>query len=178
MSGLSNPTAMEFSPDGRLFVAQQDGQLRVIKNDVLLSTPFLTLTVNSLGERGLLGITFDPNFANNQFVYVYYTATTPTIHNRISRFKANGDVSDPAVTELVLLDFNNLTTRATTMAARFISEPDGKLYAAHGENANGANSQRLGQPLGKIIRMNPVRIRPHRSRQTILFFRPLLARIA
>ena len=71
VSGLSNPTAMEFSPDGRLFVTQQGGQLRVIKNGVLLSTPFLTLTVDSAGERGLLGIAFDPNFASNQFVYVY-----------------------------------------------------------------------------------------------------------
>ena len=71
VSGLSNPTAMQFSPDGRLFVAQQGGQLRVIKNGVLLAAPFLTLTVNSSGERGLLGVAFDPNFASNQFVYVY-----------------------------------------------------------------------------------------------------------
>ena len=68
VSGLSSPTAMEFAPDGRLFVAQQGGQVRVIKNGVLLSTPFHTLTVNSDGERGLLGIAFDPAFASNQFV--------------------------------------------------------------------------------------------------------------
>ena len=51
------------------------------------------MTVNSSGERGLLGVTFDPNFATNNFVYVYYTATTPAIHNRVSRFTANGDVA-------------------------------------------------------------------------------------
>src|SRR5689334_4366644 len=61
-SGLSNPTAMEFAPDGRLFVAQQGGQLRVIKNGALLPTPFVSLTVSSSSERGLLGIAFDPNF--------------------------------------------------------------------------------------------------------------------
>jgi glucose/arabinose dehydrogenase len=110
VSGLLNPTAMEFAPDGRLFVALQNGQLRVIKNDVLRSTPFLTLTVDSSGERGLLGVTFDPDFANNQFVYVFYTATTPAPHNRISRFKANGDVVDTTVAEVVLLDFDNLST--------------------------------------------------------------------
>ena len=64
-SGLSNPTAMQFAPDGRLFVAEQGGRLRVIKDGALLPTPFLTVTVSSVGERGLLGVAFDPAFAVN-----------------------------------------------------------------------------------------------------------------
>ena len=87
---------MQFAPDGRLFVCEQGGRLRVIKNGVLLSTPFLTVTVNSVGERGLLGVAFDPAFSTNRYVYVYYTAATPAVHNRISRFTANGDVALPA----------------------------------------------------------------------------------
>src|SRR5262245_15840935 len=63
-SGISAPTAMAFAPDGRLFVCQQDGALRVIKNDTLLATPFVTLTTDPAGERGLLGVAFDPNFAS------------------------------------------------------------------------------------------------------------------
>ena len=55
-SGISSPTAMAFAPDGRLFVCQQGGALRVIKNGTLLSTPFLTVTTDSAGERGLLGV--------------------------------------------------------------------------------------------------------------------------
>src|SRR5262245_14219219 len=70
------PTAMEFTPDGRLFVCLQDGRLLVIENGVLLPTPFVTIAVNDSGERGLLGIAFDPDFAGNQFVYVYYTFPT------------------------------------------------------------------------------------------------------
>ena len=70
ITGLSNPTAMEIAPDGRLFVCQQGGSLRVIKNGVLLSTPFITLSVDSNGERGLLGVAFDPNFAGNGFLYL------------------------------------------------------------------------------------------------------------
>ena len=61
-SGLSSPTAMQFAPDGRLFVCEQGGRLRVIKDGTLLSTPFTTLTVNASGERGLLGVAFDPAF--------------------------------------------------------------------------------------------------------------------
>ena len=94
-AGLNNPTAMAFAPDGRIFVCEQSGSLRVIKNGVLLATPFLTVPVDSQGERGLLGVAFDPNFVSNQLVYVYYTATTPTLHNRISRFTATGDVAMP-----------------------------------------------------------------------------------
>ncbi|MGB7218045.1 MAG: PQQ-dependent sugar dehydrogenase [Vicinamibacterales bacterium] len=156
VSGLSTPTAMQFAPDGRLFVAQQNGQLRVIKNGVLLSTPFVTLNVNSSGERGLLGIAFDPDFPNNQFVYLFYTATTPAIHNRISRFMANGDVADAAVSEVVILDFDNLSGATNHNGGALHFGVDGKLYAAHGDNATGSNAQTLNNLLGKIIRMNPV----------------------
>src|SRR5688572_23567951 len=77
--GLVSPTAMEFAPDGRLFVCEQGGRLRVIKNGTLLPTPFVKINVDSDGERGLLGVTFDPNFANNHYVYVYYTTARAPI---------------------------------------------------------------------------------------------------
>src|SRR5213596_1766400 len=64
-SGISKAVAMEFAPDGRLFVCEQSGRLRVIKNGVLLATPFLTMTLESTGERGLLGVAFDTNFSAN-----------------------------------------------------------------------------------------------------------------
>src|SRR6266852_3333698 len=91
--GLAAPTAMAFAPDGRLFVAQQGGALRVIKSGALLPGSFVSLIVDSSGERGLLGVAFDPDFATNHFVYLYYTATTPNVHNRVSRFTASGDVA-------------------------------------------------------------------------------------
>ena len=106
---LSSPTAFAIAPDGRIFVCEQAGKLRVIKNGALLSTPFVTLTVDSAGERGLLGVAFDPSFATNHFVYVYYTAKTPAIHNRLSRFTANGDVAVGG-SETILLELNNLSS--------------------------------------------------------------------
>src|SRR6185436_14545749 len=75
-ASLSNPTAMAFTPDGRVLICQQGGQLRVVKNGSLLSTPAITLTVNSSGERGLIGIAVDPAFATNHFIYLYYTNTS------------------------------------------------------------------------------------------------------
>jgi len=154
-NGLSNTTAMALHPDGRIFVCQQTGELRVIKNNVVLPTPFTTLNVNSSGERGLLGVTFDPNYATNRFVYVYYTATTPTIHNRVSRFTANAANEDIAVTgsEVVLIDLETLgATNHNGGAIHF--GPDGKLYIVVGENAVPSNSQTLANRLGKVLRIN------------------------
>ncbi len=73
VSGMSAPSAMAFAPDGRLFVAEQTGNLRVVQNGSLLATPFISLTVDQQGERGLFGVAFDPAFTSNNFIYLYYT---------------------------------------------------------------------------------------------------------
>jgi len=151
-SGLNTPTAMALAPDGRIFVCQQGGALRVIKDGALLPTPFVTVTVDSAGERGLLGIAFDPNFVSNQLVYIYYTATTPTIHNRISRFTANGDVA-LAGSETIIMELPTLSTATNHNGGAMHFGPDGNLYVAVGENANGANAQSLSTRLGKMLRM-------------------------
>jgi glucose/arabinose dehydrogenase len=155
-SGFNNPTAMAFAPDGRLFVCQQGGQLRVVKNGALLATPFVSLTVDANGERGLLGVAFDPNFATNQFVYVYYTATTPQVHNRVSRFTASAGNPDVAAagSEVAILDLNNLSGATNHNGGAIHFGPDGKLYISVGENANAANSQSVGNLLGKLLRIN------------------------
>jgi glucose/arabinose dehydrogenase len=156
-TGLSSPTAMAFAPDGRLFVAQQGGALRVIKNNALLATPFLTVGVNSSGERGLLGVAFDPNFASNGFVYVYYTTSTSPIHNRLSRFTASAANPDVAAagSEVQLLNLPNLSSATNHNGGAIHFGTDGRLYVAVGENANGSNAPSLNTTLGKILRMNP-----------------------
>ena len=151
--GLASPTAMEFAPDGRLFVCQQNGQLRVIKNGVLLSSPFLTVTTDPTGERGLLGVAFDPAFGTNRRVYIYYTVPGSPPHNRVSRFTANGDVA-VAGSETVILELNGLSSATNHNGGAIHFGLDGKLYVAVGENANSANSQTLANLLGKILRIN------------------------
>ena len=153
LSGLSNPTAMEIAPDGRIFICQQGGSLRVVKNGALLPAPFLTLSVDPSGERGLLGIAFDPNFAGNNFIYLYYTVSTNPKHNRVSRFTANGDVVVPG-SEVILLELDNLTSATNHNGGAIHFGPDGKLYIATGENATTSNAQTLGNMLGKVLRIN------------------------
>ncbi len=152
ISGLTNPTAMEFAPDGRLFVAEQGGTLRVIKNGALLPTPFVTLSVHTTGEAGLLGIAFDPNFASNNYVYVYYTVNSP-LHNRVSRFTANGDVAVSG-SEFVVLDLNTLSWAGNHNGGAIHFGADGKLYIAVGYSATETNSQSSSNLLGKMLRIN------------------------
>jgi glucose/arabinose dehydrogenase len=143
---------MEFAPDGRLFVAEQNGKLRVIKNGALLATPFLTVTVDTTGEAGLLGVTFDPNFASNHYVYVYYTVPSP-LHNRVSRFTANGDVAVGG-SEFVVLELNTIGYAGNHNGGAIHFGPDGKLYIAVGYNADSNNSQNSANLMGKMLRIN------------------------
>jgi glucose/arabinose dehydrogenase len=151
VTGLSRATALAQAPDGRFFVAQQGGALRVVKNATLLGNAMLNVTVNASGERGLLGIAVHPNFTSNGYVYVYYTSTETNIHNRISRFTVTGDV---AGSEEKLVDLPALSSATNHNGGAIHFGADGKLYVGVGDNANGANSQNLASPLGKMLRFN------------------------
>jgi len=154
-TGMREPTAMEFAPDGRLFVLQQTGEVRIIKNGALLSAPFMQINVDSSGERGLLGIAFDPDFATNQHIYVYYTVPGSSPRNRVSRFTANGDTVVPG-SEVVIFELDGVgnTTNHNGGAIHFGPEPDPKLYIAVGDNGVGSNSQSLNNLHGKMLRIN------------------------
>lgn len=130
----------------------------MIKNEVLLATPFVTLSVDSTGERGLLGVAFDPAFTSNHFVYVYHTVPRNTVsgapaHNRLSRFTANGDVALSS-SQKVILDLNPLSTATNHNGGAIHFGGDGKLYVAVGDNAKGSNAQTLSNLLGKILRLH------------------------
>lgn len=153
VDGLMSPTAMQFAPDGRLFVAEQNGNLRVIEDNVLLPTPFLSVNVSTAGESGLLGIAFDPAFDVNHTLYIYYTSTEPEIHNRLSRFIADGNLVVPG-SEQILLEFDPLNGATDHNGGALHFGPDGKLYIAVGESTYPPNSQATYNLAGKILRVN------------------------
>lgn len=159
ITGLSNATAFAQAPDGRWFVAQQGGQLRVVKDGQLLPTPFIALNVDPQGERGLLGVAFHPEFGTNpakRYVYLYYTVPGNPAHNRISRFTPN-TVNPDIVSigsESVLADLPNLSNATNHNGGALHFGPDGKLYVAVGDNANGAKAPDQNDPFGKILRFN------------------------
>ena len=157
VGGLASPTAMDFAPDGRLFVAEQSGTLRVLKAGGNLAT-FLDISgsVHSAGERGLLGIAFDPAFSNNHYVYLYYTqkatGTTPA-HNRVIRVTARGDRA-VAGSKKLIFRLDNLSSATNHNGGAIHFGKDGKLYVAVGDNANSDNAQSLRNLKGKMLRIN------------------------
>jgi glucose/arabinose dehydrogenase len=152
-SGLNRPTAMDFAPDGRLFVSQQDGDVRLIKDGKLLSTHVLDLDVDNHVERGISSVVVDPNFSTNHWIYVYWTAKTPTTHNRVSRFTMNGDVAD-AASRVDIFDLPTLGGTQGHNGGAMHFGPDGKLYVAVGENGIPPLAQDLSNPFGKVLRIN------------------------
>ena len=86
VTGLDTPTAMDVAPDGRIFVAEKGGTVRIVAKDgQLRSEPFLTVSADVFRERGLGGVVLDPNFAQNGHVYVYYTKRPTSNPDQASR---------------------------------------------------------------------------------------------
>ncbi|MDW8263651.1 MAG: PQQ-dependent sugar dehydrogenase, partial [Phycisphaerales bacterium] len=158
-----------FTPDGRLLVALEGtndtsgpADVRVIKNNAVLPTPLLTVTTQSFFERGLLGITIDPNFSIDapSHVYVYYTlpGSSPVTH-RVERWTvpAGSDVADPG-SRTTIFDISvppGQSSAGNHNGGAMNFGPDGKLYIAVGDNAVSSNSQTLSNLFGKILRINP-----------------------
>jgi glucose/arabinose dehydrogenase len=158
VSGFTDPMDMEFAPDGRLFVAEQAGKLRVLKSNGDLAT-FLDIStkVDSAFERGLMGVAFDPNYSTNRFIYLYYTrkatSTTP-VHNRIVRVTSKSSGGGVvAGSEQLLLRLNNQSTNYH-LGGGIDFGNDGKLYASTGDNGTPAKVQRLTNLFGKMVRIN------------------------
>jgi glucose/arabinose dehydrogenase/peptidoglycan/xylan/chitin deacetylase (PgdA/CDA1 family) len=164
VAGLTLATAIDHAPDGRIFIAEKGGIVRVVKNGVLLPTPLIALTdVNSFGDRGLLGIAVDPNFATNGYLYLSYTfENTPGLNiagpktGRIVRVTVVGDQADES-SKFVLVgtvpgDATNPSCENFAVTVDCIPSdsnshsvgglrfgPDGKLYATLGDGADFTN---------------------------------------
>ena len=159
-TGFVRPVDIVNAGDDRMFIVEQRGQIHIINaQGQRLPTPFLNIQsrVNSSGnERGLLGLAFHPDFAQNGFFYVNYTNASG--HTRISRFTANPGNSDTANpdSELVLLAVNQPFSNHNAGDLNF--GPDGFLYFGLGDGGSGGDPQNYSQNrqslLGKMIRID------------------------
>lgn len=156
VDGLTDATAFAQAPDGRFFIAEQGGRLRVARNGALRAEPFHQVSVAAGTERGLIGVALHPDFSRNGVVYLHYTTPQGGAHNRISFVVANpargGDVSTGV--ERVLVDLPLLSSQPIHNGGALHFGIDGKLYAGIGDNNNGAHSQDPSSPLGKLLRLN------------------------
>lgn len=155
---LASPTCMCIAQDGTIYIAQQAGAMRVWRESSgLLPTQFFSnapLNVEFSGERGLIGMALDPDYATNRYLYVHYSMPTTPRRARVSRFTADvaGNLALPG-SEAILLEFESSASIHKGGALHFDS---GMLFVAIGDNANGANSQSVNNLYGKILRIRPI----------------------
>jgi glucose/arabinose dehydrogenase/PKD repeat protein len=148
--GLNGPSGFEIAPDGRIFILERSGKIKIVKNGHLLSTPFADLPSEDTGDRGLIGIAFDPDFGvSNHYVYFYYTGHD--LLNHLVRFSAADDVGTDGPHELFR---TSSPSQLLHVGGSIRFGPDGKLYFAVGDNGYPPNAQDLRNPHGKILRIN------------------------
>ncbi len=152
--GLSEPTNMVFTPDGRMLIIERSGNIWVVQPGAssVDPTPVLTLpNVWTSDERGLLGIALDPAFSSNGYFYVYYT-NTATSKNQVSRFTMAGNTA--SLSSEVMIWQNDSVADIWHQGGDLHFGPDGKLYVAVGDHLLPQTAQDLNSYNGKILRMN------------------------
>ena len=150
-SGLVVPWDMAVAPDGRIYITERPGRVRLIANNRLRAEPYATIeNVAAIDEGGLMGIALHPDYPNPRWVYLMYTYRADgNIYNRISRFTDTGALTDerPVVTRIPGNSFHD------GGIIRF--GPDGMLYAGTGDAGRAELAQDRGSLAGKILRVNP-----------------------
>lgn len=146
---LEVPWEIEFSPDGRIFFTERSGALRIIEDGVLNPEPVTILDVGTV-EGGLLGLALDPNFEQNNFLYLYYTYFEfPFTYNKVVRYTENNNILS---NELILVD--KIPGSVVHDGGRIKFGPDEKLYITTGDAGNANSAQDLNSLAGKILRIN------------------------
>jgi glucose/arabinose dehydrogenase len=150
---LTAPWAIAFAPDGRIFITERPGRIRVIKNGALQKEPWLQIEVYQSGEAGLLGLALDPAFERNRFLYAAYTYRDADgkLKNRLARLRDDPSAGKGTV-DKVLLD--NVAGADNHDGGRVKFGPDGKLYWTTGDAQTTRLAQNLSSLNGKILRLN------------------------
>jgi len=167
--GIHAPHTLRTAPDGRTFLLQQGGRVRIIAHGTLRAKAALRIPDDQIiamnGSAGLLGIAFPPGFrsAATQYVYLLYThAPMPGYayrHNVVTRWQINGNVIDPS-SEDILIHLDPLVTDTGGFATEHYGGDmefgaDGKLYVTTGDISKAGNSQSFKNRHGKVLRYNP-----------------------
>ena len=162
--GLASPVYLTApAGDARIFVVEQPGRIRILRDGVLSATPFLDITsrVRSGGEEGLLSVAFDPAFATNGYFFVYFTNLDGD--NTIERFSAapGADVANATPAPVLTIPH---PTYGNHNGGLIMFGPDGMLYIGTGDGGGGGDPFRNGQNpktlLGKLLRLD-VRTLPY-----------------
>jgi glucose/arabinose dehydrogenase len=148
--GLEIPWAIAFASDGRAFVTERPGRVRVIRDGRLDPNPVAVLPVAHVGEGGLLGLALDPEFPRKPLVYVYYTYQEMGLHNRVERLR---EEDGRLIRDRVILD--GIPGAFVHDGGRVAFGPDGMLYIGTGDAWKMHLAQSPQSLAGKILRITP-----------------------
>ena len=153
VGNLATIWAIDFAPDGRIFLTERGGRIRTLTNGTLDPDPWMTIETFERGESGLLGLALDRDFATNGYVYTAYTYTAAGggLQNRLVRLREDR-VTGKGVMDTVLLD--DARGGQVHDGGRVKIGPDGKLYWTMGESGSQDLAQSLDSLNGKILRLN------------------------
>ena len=146
---------MTFAPDGRLFFTQKNsGEIRIMKDSQVINVPFVKVDDLFVGwEQGMLGITLEPEFPQNHYVYVYYTSIdnkTNEVFNKVVRFT---DQDNKGSEKTVLLD-RIFAEKGYHSGGALAFGPDDKLYITVGDATEHPFAQDPSIVIGKVLRIN------------------------
>lgn len=148
--GLQAPRSIDISKDGRIFVSEKRGSIRVVDNGTLLTEPVGDIKAENKGDAGLLGLTLHPNFTQNHLFYVYYTYSNSTgLFNKVLMLKES---NNRIIDSKTILD--GIPGDDYRDGGRIMFGPDGKLYVSTGDASIPELSQDLDSLAGKILRIN------------------------
>ncbi len=148
--GLQAPRSIDISKDGRIFVSEKRGSIRVVDNGTLLTEPVGDIKAENIGDAGLLGLTLHPNFTQNHLFYVYYTYSNSTgLFNKVLMLKES---NNRIIDSKTILD--GIPGDDYRDGGRIMFGPDGKLYVSTGDASIPELSQDLDSLAGKILRIN------------------------
>jgi glucose/arabinose dehydrogenase len=162
VGGLSSPLYVTAPPGdtGRLFIVEQGGAIKIydLASEQLLPTPFITVTVTFGGERGLLGLAFDPFYSTNGYFYVNYTlSVSGQLTSFVTRYQVSADpnIADPNSK----LDVLSVAQPYSNHNGGWISfGPDNYLYISFGDGGSGGDPENRAQNinvwLGKMLRID------------------------
>ncbi len=156
-SGLDQPLYVTAAPGdtSRLFIVEKTGAIKILdlNTGTVLATPFLTVPVDALSERGLLGLAFDPDYATNGAFYVYATSNSSTPTNEVWRYHVSGNPNVASGSRDLILTVG-VAGNGNHNAGWMGFGPDGYLYVNSGEVGVTANAQDKTNLLGKVLRID------------------------
>ena len=151
--GLNTPWAIDFAPDGRIFISERPGRIRIIERGQLRSEPWMKIDVAASGESGLMGLAIDPQFTQNRFLYAAYSYRSGAsgTRNRLVRLREDPK-SGSGIADKILID--DVPGANNHDGGRVKFGPDGKLYWTIGDAQTTRHAQDLKSLNGKILRLN------------------------